>query len=277
MNIFKIGLTWYSCNYLLQYYFPNEHRQLRILLTNVVNTVLNKCEKISISFFVQIIYIYSCAEIKFKKYCSPLIEKYTDNNSCSEFKIRINYYNFNFECCNEIHTNSSLKWLKDNLSISPKAEYKYHTITNTPTNQTLLEIKEDIIYETVEFKSFINHFLSINLIIPNVDPINIVLKKDNYDFYIVGNTIDKTFINHYLKNIISIEEYIDNYTLEVIDNNVNMFTLTQDEYIFLENEFNYIIKKHISTLDNICIDKSESKETLSEKSSSSDNEFIKVE
>jgi len=275
MNILYKCLSWYSFNYLFQYYFPNEYRQLRTILTNAINYILKEGEPILIKLFVNVIYIYSYTEIRFKKYVSPFIEKYSASNN-KDFISLITYYDFNFNSCHEIYTNSSIQWLRGIISINPVSEYNYHIIKNNITKQLLFEIRQDISNENIDFKPFNNHFLSINLILSNLDPINIVLKTDKYDFYVVGNKIDKTFINHYLKNIIHIDIDIANYCLEVIDNNVNMFTLTNDKFIILENN-NYTIKKNDSILTNMPFDKSESKDTLSEKGSSSDNDFIKVE
>ena len=78
------------------------------------------------------------------------------------------------------------------------------------------------------------------------DKYPIFLKEYNYNFYVVGNVLDKTFFHYYLKIILNtnsssmsdIKTFV--YELEIIDNDVNIQIINETKSIVL-NEDGYII------------------------------------
>lgn len=70
----------------------------------------------------------------------------------------------------------------------------------------------------------------------------IELKNDKYNYYIVNNSLNKNFFKYYLKNILKVSTNDDNfdYTITIIDNNVNFITLLPEQYIIF-NEDDYTI------------------------------------
>jgi len=70
----------------------------------------------------------------------------------------------------------------------------------------------------------------------------IELKNDEYNYYIVNNSLNQNFFKYYLKNILKASTNDDNfnYTVTIIDHNVNFITLLPEQYIIF-NEDDYTI------------------------------------
>jgi hypothetical protein len=69
------------------------------------------------------------------------------------------------------------------------------------------------------------------------DVYKIELKNDVYNFYIVGNRFTKQFFQYYLTEILKITESVDNFSLHIIDHEVNTVDLDfsdENAYILLE-------------------------------------------
>jgi hypothetical protein len=82
-------------------------------------------------------------------------------------------------------------------------------------------------------------FIAITMIY-NGERYKIVLKTPEYNFYVVGNRIDKNFLQYYLTNILFIplsngvsNEHKFEYFLEIMDNDVNFVFLNEQQYILL--------------------------------------------
>jgi hypothetical protein len=63
------------------------------------------------------------------------------------------------------------------------------------------------------------------------------LKTDEYNFYIVGNRFTKQFFQYYLTEILKITESVDNFSLHIIDHEVNTVDLDfadENNHILLE-------------------------------------------
>ena len=76
-------------------------------------------------------------------------------------------------------------------------------------------------------------FMSIELEYNNnVYPI--VLKTDNYNYFIVNNCLNQNFLKYYLKNDLKISEKIEakfEYNMTIIDHNVNIVSINQEQNI----------------------------------------------
>jgi hypothetical protein len=86
-------------------------------------------------------------------------------------------------------------------------------------------------------------FISIELVFD--DDVNqtahkILLKVGDDNYYVVGNVIDAEFITYYMHKYLKLklENYSQKYTLNVVDGNVNCFSMTQDDRMLLKkNEY----------------------------------------
>ncbi len=86
-------------------------------------------------------------------------------------------------------------------------------------------------------------FLSVSLIIPHQQPIDIIIDKNM--LYINNELLSKAFIERYLDHHNIKVKLSDDYKVDFIDNDIDMSTLKSSEYIILQlNE--YTIRKHIA-------------------------------
>ena len=86
-------------------------------------------------------------------------------------------------------------------------------------------------------------FLSVSLIIPHQQPIDIIIDKNM--LYINNELLSKAFIERYLDHHNIKVKLNDDYKVDFIDNNIDMSMLNSSEYVILQlNE--YTIRKHIA-------------------------------
>lgn len=84
---------------------------------------------------------------------------------------------------------------------------------------------------------------------------NINLKTEAFNYYLVGNIIDKRFVQYYINNILKLpfyykEEAMDSYQLELMDHEVNMISLNACQSIVIEkNKYNII--NDVDNVDNV--------------------------
>ncbi len=83
----------------------------------------------------------------------------------------------------------------------------------------------------VNYKCANYSFISVDLVLEDDTVHKILLKNGDDNYYIVGNVIDKTFIAYYTKKYLNFEEAPEKYTLNIVDNDANFFTMTQDDSI----------------------------------------------
>ena len=78
----------------------------------------------------------------------------------------------------------------------------------------------------------------------------ITLKNDTYNYYIVNNCLNQNFFKYYLKNVLKVPINEDNfdYTVTIIDHNVNMLTLLPHQHIVF-NEHDYTIFPILETTE----------------------------
>jgi hypothetical protein len=70
----------------------------------------------------------------------------------------------------------------------------------------------------------------------------IELKNKEHNYYIVNNSLNQNFFKYYLKNVlnVNINETNFDYTLTIVDHNINMITLLPHQYLVI-NEHDYQI------------------------------------
>jgi len=216
----------------------------------------DKLTNISIKIGYNLIYLYSVCQIKFNKYIQfvslPL------NN------IYDNIYSFliKYEIIKDL--NIMYKLDKDGF-----IEYTLeHYLTKTDLKLTLekeknnkndcflftykdnkTNITNNVFYthfpETFSYKVSKVKFMSAELEF-NGKTYPIVLKNDTHNYYVVGNILNQTFLKYYLRNVLKANIICDipfEYTLNIIDDNVNFIVVKNNEYLIF-NEDNYEIKQY---------------------------------
>jgi hypothetical protein len=99
----------------------------------------------------------------------------------------------------------------------------------------LNEINLDDDFESSEIV-FIALYLNYNDVRYNIN-----LKTDDFNFYVVGNEINKNFIQYYINHILKVsfmykEENMASYCLELMDQDVNMLNLNATQSIIIDKK-----------------------------------------
>ena len=148
--------------------------------------------------------------------------------------------------------------LSDNLSMTECdfALYSRLDDSNSCLNKKIVyDLDESIdVYEVSTIK-----FLLVELKFGS-ETYKIELKTDAYNFYIVGNRFTKQFFQYYLNEILKITESVDNFSLHIIDHEVNKVELDfsdENTHILLEKTG---YKMSIVNNENHINDNSEEKE-----------------
>jgi hypothetical protein len=136
--------------------------------------------------------------------------------------------------------------------------------------------------KTLDYKESKINFMMIELEHEN-EKHSIVLKNKEHNYYIVNNSLNQNFFKYYLQNVLKVPINKDNfdYTVTIIDHNVNMITILPHQHLVF-NEHDYTIHT-IDNNDNNEINTTSPKTptTIEEQSSNSDtdksDDFVKLE
>jgi hypothetical protein len=202
----------------------------------------NKYEEMIVSISYNLIYLYSKAQILYANLIKVLNKKIEENPNLLKLK---NDFDLLMKPKSGIVT--MIEYVKNGNSvdiISDKSDddcdfmiYSWLDDTKTCVNKKLIyDLKEPLSFSEVSDIKF----LLVELKIGENSSHKIVLKTDEYNFYIVGNTFTKQFFIYYLKQILKIGEEIkddDKFNLKIIDHDVNTVELDftdKNESILLE-------------------------------------------
>ena len=136
--------------------------------------------------------------------------------------------------------------------------FVYSDIHSYPVNKI---VSKDIYSFTKKYLKCQFKFYNINLVLSEKYTYNISLSTSHYNYYNVGNVIDKYLLLFLLYQQYGV--YIENdnvcYTLEIIDNNMDLIFLTDKDILVLtESSYNiknvFLIKEDIPFSDKNKID-----------------------
>jgi hypothetical protein len=259
-------VSWFLIIYfvkdLIIYNFPKEYAIVKQICLDYLNELFVLIEPYTISTMIKLLYCYSVVEIKFlklKKALNPYIlnvkhminnyimSRNNDTPICWDLKTKIEIFDFkeDFVCIKLGCYSSSLNEQDNTLDdyVISNNVYHYYVITSFLENDQT----NKIVFNSNKNDKIINkccnsnvHFISLSVNVDGLsEPIDIHLKTDEYNYYMVSNKIDKHFIYYYLNYHKKIAcSTFDNfkYTLDVMDNNVNMFTITEKDGIYIDEE-----------------------------------------
>ena len=143
---------------------------------------------------------------------------------------------------NEVLLKKLKSVMEENASENTNVDrlYTFKTPAYILCNVTNKFEKEDVKY--IVEKSDVK-FLSIEYINPDMkEPVSFILNKDLFQ---IGNEIlSNAFVLRYLQYQTQYYVYANDYTISIIDNKVNQFTLSSNQYILLDkNEYKIITKE----------------------------------
>ena len=195
-------------------------------------------------FAYNVIYLYSWLQLKYYK-CSTMALSHIriiydalhKNKNIVELRA-LHFYQNNIVIIEYLlNQNAPLDTIS--INIHPVFVFDYVVFIDTPSSQ--LTPKNMVCYNFIpvtllyEVSNII--FLSIKLEYNN-KIYNIVLKTDMYNYYIVNNRINAQFITYYLINVVKEHSIIENikYTLEILDNDINIHSLTEMHTIIIKKD-----------------------------------------
>lgn len=255
-NIFRFCTYTFALQQFCKIWFPTTYNQTYNLLR--VNT-----EKTSIFLIYYYIYIYSKLQILFRKSSNNInefliylnIDLVYIKDFLKDFIIfddklfnneKYNYISFikDGEITNSIIINNNDK--KDILEKSP-SQYDfliYYNFENNTCNSMYHSIPDKFKYEYTNYK-----FIQIEVILSD-KCFFIELSNNHYNFYMENNWVDDLFILHLLKLYYKMDyytnEYLLNYRLSIIDQDVNILEVDNTDIIYFELN-KYVIKKKNQT------------------------------
>jgi hypothetical protein len=190
-----------------------------------------------------------CSKIK-KKYCPDNIKK-----SKSDDEIEDSYLDDDdFEVQGDYEF---IGYNLGNIHITKYSSFNIvnnHYINDTEFDLMFLKKNDTKMYKRIKNKKKISSkinickvekpFIQVELSIDNIDE-KVTIHKNLECFYVNDNDIlDKTFLTWYVKTFYDITVN-DNYKLNIIDSDVNMFNINEEEYlqIKIRDKSNYKIMK----------------------------------
>jgi hypothetical protein len=242
----------------------------------LINQIKEKLEPYAINIGYNLLYGFSVCQIEFNKcyrhiknFVSPYVKEFKNKNKNNMDKMlkKVNK-NGEYTTCNEYdeqtNTDTCLYVLYDKTS--EENDYINKVIfTEFP--------------KTLDYKESKINFMMIELEHEN-EKHSIVLKNKEHNYYIVNNSLNQNFFKYYLQNVLKVPINKDkfDYTVTIIDHNVNMITILPHQHLVF-NEYDYTIY----TIDNneIITILPKTPTTIEEQSSNSDtdksDDFVKLE
>ena len=238
----------------------------------IIEQIFNKVKTTCLKVTYKLLYGYSICQIKciqIYNYLSPYIRSFQNklqmflnkdiNSGKNDSKNDNKMYATKINTKIEIYDNSTLKQLfEKELKQMSETDFTWmdqlcnYTMIVTDlsedndANQKKIKAKKiicDTDLDKIDFNFELSDITFVALYLNyNNERYNINLKINDYNFYVVGNVINKTFLQYYMKNIlhndISInsdtEELSSSYKLELMDHEVNLMSLTETQYIIIE-------------------------------------------
>ena len=196
-----------------------------------------------------IIYFYSICQIKCNQLYNnflPYLDMFKNENELIDninkqtielFDLSTNKNKFFTEKEQEVF--NQIMFLPNNLLII--SELSNHMILNKKIINNKINNKIDRNICNYNFDISKITFIALYLNYKDIR-YNINLKTEEFNYYLVGNIIDKQFVQYYINNILKLnfcykdEELSSSYQLELMDHEVNMIILNAKQSIFIEKD-----------------------------------------
>lgn len=216
------------------------------------DVVQTKLKNLGIKLIYNAIYFYSACQIKLKQTYNYLLpyfkgERIIDKLKIEEFDINTNnIITISGYILDEINENEI-----DNQN-------KLFIVSTTATPNKLIIDKNNICLDAeISNITFIALYLNYNGVRYNIN-----LKTNEFNYYLVGNIIDKNFVQYYINTVLNLnfsytENELTTYQLELMDHNVNMVFLNHEQSIFIDKDGYYIINNKVNQEGEVVIDSNE--------------------
>ena len=224
---------------------------LAILLNDYLKRIYpDKYQELIVSISYNLIYLYSKAQILYMNLIRVVNKKIEENPNL--LKLR-NDLDLLLKPKSGIIT--MLDYIKNGNSVNITSDTECDFMIYSWLDNTKNCVNKKLVYDLKEPLSFTEvsdvKFLLIELKVGENNSHKIDLKKDEFNFYLVGNSFTKQFFIYYLKQIVKSTEEIkddDKINLKFIDHDVNTIDLD-----FTDKNENIILEKTGYKLSNLNI------------------------
>ena len=233
MKIIYLCLTIFLC-----IYFPDHFKLIKNILQNI-----------GIKLAYNIIYFYGVCQIKCNQiynYIFLYLKKYIKDEPKTEvtvFNITTNKIVF------EKAYDETFNKIKELLKIELDNPVVILISDSSHINKKIL-YELEICNKQFELSEI--SFIALYLNYDNTR-YHINLKTDKYNYYLVGNIINKLFLQYYINTVLNHTNFtIDDtklYSLELMDHEVNMIYLNIEDTIIIEKNGYHINEKKVKELD----------------------------
>lgn len=290
--IFYIALTSVVVKTVFCYLYPVEYETMLTICKNKINTFKENVETQIMSLSYNLIYCYSSTQIylnKITRFVSPYVSKIVKiiketckEETCKEEIQRIKHIN-HIECI-----------YKGNYICTPHFIHSSNYVFDRPflcdhdfggllekygeklddvvfdliivSDDNVNSLKNKILYTNTKMILAFDEYTISNIKFFAVELtyrdeiflIELNSKKDNY--YIVNNVLNKAFFKYYLTIVLEIDIDYNNfdYTVTIIDHNVNLIKLTPNDYLIIKKD-DYEIKTINNVLENLQVNDAHNK------------------
>ena len=241
----------------IRYRFPDQYE---IYMDTVVETLVdikNTLTPIMIDIGYKLLYTFSVCQIQFNKivklitsYVKDFKQYLKDKGLIEEIKkqsIEIIYKNGDVEHKLLISDKTPLETFA--YMFEPDKHMGVLLSDKDFESGCINRVYREKLHDIRDYKLSNINFMMIELEHDN-DKHPIVLKDDTYNYYIVNNSLNQNFFKYYLKNVLNspINEDKFDYTVTIIDHNVNFITLLPHQHIVF-NEHDYTIFPILETTE----------------------------
>jgi hypothetical protein len=246
-----IYLSSFLSGYFVSYYFDNPQK-CEHFFTEFKKETKKKITDIAYN----IVYAYSVTEIQVKKVFVIFEKNHKDFVEMMDAfyytlfglaSIFLGYETEEEEEKEENNKNNSfLEFVKSDGSVShllfsdyihklpKKDEYDfiiYSDLSSLPVNKVLYNSLPENFEYTVHSDKFLSTILHYN-----DDTIDIALKTDSYNYYVLDNMFLPSFWRYFYRKHKNVDADLDKYKLEIIDGSINVYIMDQTHGFFLRND-----------------------------------------
>ena len=234
MFLFLVAISGVGFNYLFKYAFPKRYNDAAMTLA------------------YNFIYYYSFCEMYYLKH----------------FKFKI-----------EFSESKYIEYVKNGQVIRglDSTDGKYDFVIYSQNNAK--QLMKDAFQPRMCVKSEVS-FILCNIVMHDVangdSPISLHLSGDDYNYYVCGNVIDSKFLWYFLNTHyqLNLTKPLTNYSLNIIDNNINIHKVTYPEYveinmygIFVHGQRYQEYRAPLETIDDIDVNREEEEDEPEEEES----------
>jgi hypothetical protein len=190
---------------------------------------------VGIKIVYNTIYFYSACQIKCTQAYNYLIPYFKNNENINQIKIDL--FDINTNKLTNILEKDLQDIVKDNLYIANiDGINNVNKNKSSITNKLIIDKNSVCLAFDVSNITFIALYLNYNDMLYNIN-----LKTDEFNYYLVGNIIDKYFVQYYINTVLNLnfsykELEIKTYQLELVDHNVNIINLNFEQSIIIEKD-----------------------------------------